>query len=330
MTDRSNQTSGRPLVDQALDWVLLLRSGRATAADADALRTWREQSPEHEEAFKTAVRLWRDLGMVARGLQTSGQLSLLASVAQTTSQLLSRRALLGGAVAVSAAAASYAVFYPPLGLWPSLAELTADYRTRKGEQRDVTLGDNIKLRLNTQTSVAVRSMQQGPEIELIAGEAVITAERSEESPLVVIAADGRLIATKAHFDARCTDNTVLVTCAEGLLTVEQGGRSIVLHQGEQASYSTASALGEPVRVDAQQITSWQEGLLIFHDRPLTEVIAEVNRYRHGQIILMNGQLGQRMVNGSFRLDQLDNVVGQIRQLFDAHVQNLPGGIVLVS
>jgi transmembrane sensor len=327
MTDRSNQTSGRnPLVDQALDWVLLLRSGRATVADADALRTWREQSPEHEEAFKTAVRLWRDLGMVARGLQTSGQLSLLASVAQTTSQLLSRRALLGGAVAVSAAAASYAVFYPPLGLWPSLAELTADYRTRKGEQRDVTLGDNIKLRLNTQTSVAVRSMQQGPEIELIAGEAVITTERSEESPLVVIAADGRLIATKAHFDARCTDNIVLATCAEGLLTVEQGGRSIVLHPGEQASYSAASALSEAAQVDAQQITSWQEGLLIFHDRPLTEV----NRYRHGQIILMNAQLGQRMVNGSFRLDQLDNVVGQIRQLFDAHVQKLPGGIVLLS
>jgi transmembrane sensor len=72
-------------------------------------------------------------------------------------------------------------------------------------------------------------------------------------------------------------------------------------------------------------TTWQEALLIFHDRP----IAEVNR-RHGQIILMNGQLGQRMVNGSFRLDQLDNVVGQIRQLFDAHVQKLRGGIVLLS
>jgi transmembrane sensor len=343
-----------PLTDQALDWVLLLRSGRATTADADALRVWRQQSPEHDAAFKAAARLWRDLGTMAQMLEvqerdiqerdvqqpgnpkskfeelaTGRQITPLRShIALGASRLMSRRALIGGAVAASAV--TYAVFHPPLGLWPSLEELSADYRTRKGEQRDVMLGGDVKLKLNTQTSVAVRSMQRGPEIELISGEAAVTAARPASSPLVVIAANGRLTATQASFDARCIDSVVLATCITGSLTVEQGAHKIELRQGEQISYSLAMAPGAPVLTNPAQTTAWQEGLLIFHDRPLTEVIEEVNRYRPGKIIIMNSRLGQRMVNGSFHLERLDDVIGEVRQLFDARVQRLPGGIVLLS
>jgi transmembrane sensor len=261
--------------------------------------------------------------------ETSAPVTILsARAARAPSRFLSRRAFLGGAIAASAAA--YAVFHPPLGLWPSLEELSADYRTAKGEQRDVVLADNVKLKLNTETSVAVRSAPQGPEIELISGEAVITAVRQASSPMVLIAANGRLTATDASFNARCIDGVVTVTCVAGSLSVEQGARTIELRQGEQTSYSSAQVLATPVFANAAQTTAWQEGLLIFHDRPLTEVIAEVNRYRPGKIIIMNGALGQRMVNGSFHLDRLDDVVGEVRQLFDARVQRLPGGIVLLS
>jgi transmembrane sensor len=315
-----------PLTEEALAWVVRLRSGRATVADADALRAWRARSPEHEQAYRAAIRLWRDLQTMAPQLETDDVPP--SPPAWTRSRMLSRRVFLGGAIAASVAA--YAAYHPPLGLWPSVEELTADYRTRKGERREVTLNGDVKLTLNTQTSVSVLSRDRSPEIELIAGEAAVTAARPPSSPLVIIAADGRLIGSRATFDARCIGSAVSVTCVDGSVVVEQGDHRVELRAGEQATYSPSVALAAPIAADPVMATAWQQGLLIFHDRPLAEVIAEVNRYRAGKIIIMNASLGQRRVNGTFHLDRLDDVVGEVRQLFDAEIRRLPGGIVLLS
>ena len=51
-----------PLTRDALAWVARLKSGEATVADAEQLLDWRHKSPEHERAFRDAVRCWRALG----------------------------------------------------------------------------------------------------------------------------------------------------------------------------------------------------------------------------------------------------------------------------
>ena len=54
-----------PLTRDALAWVLRLKSGEATLADAEQLIDWRAKSPEHERAFHDAVKCWQAIG---RGL----------------------------------------------------------------------------------------------------------------------------------------------------------------------------------------------------------------------------------------------------------------------
>jgi transmembrane sensor len=103
-----------------------------------------------------------------------------------------------------------------------------------------------------------------------------------------------------------------------------------LEAGRQASYSHDGGLTLPVAVDPETATAWQAGLLVFQDRPLTDVIEEINRYRPGRIILVNSALGRRLVNGTFHLDRLDEVIAQIRQLFGPSVKYLPGGLVILS
>jgi ferric-dicitrate binding protein FerR (iron transport regulator) len=57
-----------PLMHEALEWVVLLKSGETTIADAKALQRWLRKSRSHEDAFAAAVRLWRALGAVAQEL----------------------------------------------------------------------------------------------------------------------------------------------------------------------------------------------------------------------------------------------------------------------
>ena len=317
------------LREQALDWVQLLRSGRATTDDADALRSWCRQSPDHEAAFTQAKRIFRDLGAIGDKLERRNAQPYAARLTQGSRVLLSRRGVLGGAIAASVA--GYMVVHPPLGIWPSLEELTADYRTGKGEQRDVAVADNVSVKLNTQTSLSVLSTGNTTRIDLISGEAAVTTSRGASDPLVVVAGSGQVSANRADFNVRCIDGAVLTTCIDGTVTVVQGGRSLQLVGGQQVSYSTAAPMGALATLaDAKRATAWREKLLVFHDQPLADVVGEVNRYRPGKIVVTNSALGQRLVNGTFHTDQLDDFVAQVRQLFKADVRSLPGGIVLMS
>jgi transmembrane sensor len=321
---------GQPdvLLDEALDWVVRLKTGAPTRADLDELQRWRAQSLAHEEAFKAAARIFRNAGIAAQELADQPVAIDAALAAQRSSpKILARRAFLGGAVA--AAAAGYLVVRPPLGLWPSLEELSADYRTGKGEQRKVAVAPDVSVELNTQTSIALRSASNETQIELISGEASVNAAQSLSKSFVMLAANGRITAIQANFNARCLDGIVSVTCLDGAVDVEQGRDTVRLHKAEQVSYSPAG-IETSVSVDPQQVTAWRAGLLFFRDKTLASVVDEVNRYRSGKIIIINPDLKRRVVNGTFQISKLGDFVAQVQQLFGAEARSLPGGVVLLS
>lgn len=317
-----------PLLQQALAWVVRLNSGTATSDDAAALALWRSRSAEHEAAFRDAVRLWRSLGEATRQFVAERGLPREPERTARPRPLLSRRSLIGGALAASVIG-GYLTVRPPFGLWPSLDELSADYRTAKGEQRRVTLSDDVALTLNTQTSIAVRSSPGEPRIELITGEAAVSAKRQAETPLIVDAAGGRVSAYRANFNVKCLDDVVSVLCLEGSVDVSWKRQRLSVPGGQQVSYS-AAGLESASAVDPELARAWQNGLLIVRDWPVSRLVEEVNRYRPGKIVLMNADLGRRMISGTFHLDHLDDVIGQAHGLFGASVRALPGGIVLLS
>lgn len=316
------------VLKEALAWVIRLHSGDATSDDAAALDQWRCKSRDHEAAFRDAVRSWRTFGDATRRLIAEKQSGRHDPGARAPRKLIGRRGLIGGAIAASLGGV-YVALEPPLGLWPSLEELSADYRTAKGEQRAVSLSNDVSLKLNTQTAVAVRSIEDSAHIELISGEASIVAKRIGASPLVVDAASGRITAFRANFDVRCLDGAVSVSCTDGAVDVALKGRAVRIKNGQQVSYSAATGLGAPLPVDPAQATAWQDGLLIVRDWRLTRLVDEINRYRRGKIIVLDAQLGDRMVTGTFRLDSLDDFIGQAQGLFGASVRSMPGGVVLL-
>ncbi|WP_291693286.1 DUF4880 domain-containing protein [Bradyrhizobium sp.] len=319
-----------PLLRQAIAWVIRLNSGTATADDAAAFELWRSRSPEHEDAFRDAVRLWRNVGDATRQLGAESRLPReFADDRGLLRVPLTRRRLIGGAMAASVSCL-YLAMRPPFGLWPSLNELSADYRTAKGEQRHVTLTGDVALTLNTQTSIAIRSSPTEPRIELIAGEAAVTAKRREMAPLVIDAAGGSISAYLATFNVKCLDEVVSVSCLDGTVDVVWKGQRLSIPAGRQVSYSAAAGLGPRLAVDADQAKAWQNGLLIVRDWPVSRLVEEINRYRPGKIVLMNAGLAGHMISGTFHLDHLDDFIGQAQNLFGATARSLPGGIVLLS
>lgn len=325
-----------PLELEAYGWVVRFVSGEAGPDDINAFKAWASSSPDHAAAFDQASKVWKLADPTRRPLGIGGSVIQIPSSSTLTRDLsktrgIGRRMFLGGAIAATAAGAAVLVRRPPLGLWPSWSELTSDYHTAPGEQRQITLADRVSIDLNTRSSLTLRPTSVGaPAVELVTGEAIIATSTGSTEAITVLAAGGRVIAETARFNVRYDDpSSVRVTCLKGLVEVEQDGAIVPLSINQQVVYSRRG-IGTPVTIDPGQITAWKDGIVIFDQTPISEVVAEINRYRRGRVILTNDALGQQRLNARFKIANIDRVIEQIEQVFGARTQALPGGIILLG
>jgi transmembrane sensor len=187
----------------------------------------------------------------------------------------------------------------------------------------------VSLDLNTRTSIAIRPQTtDATRIELISGELAVSTGAAPSS-LTVVAADGRIVAAKANFNLRCDGDEVRVSCLEGDLKVERTGLAVSLTAGQQVGYG-AQGMGAVRAIDPESVTAWQRGMLIFEAVPVVQVVEEVNRYRSGRIILMNPEIGQRLLTAELLIAEVDKIVAQIVHIFGAKARALPGGIVILT
>ncbi len=311
---------------EAIAWLLRVTDDGATPADQAALRKWQATSPAHAQAFARASKLWGIVPSAVAMAMRSGDLSLPPVVDRG---FVSRRGAMIGFATAAAAALGYVVTDPPLGLWPSLSELTADYHTATGEQRTITLSSAVSVEMNTRTSIALRPAGDAfHRFELISGEAIVDASAAGGRPVQVIAGGG-LTTASANFDIRCDAATTAVTCISGEVQVQHGNHLVALQERQHVSYG-GGEMTPVTSVDPTVITAWRDGYLMFRREPLVDVIAEINRYRRGRIVLLDSKLGEGLVTARFKLDRLGDVIAQIREVFGATVRILPGGLVLVS
>ena len=304
---------------EARAWLLTLTSGRATDADAAAFRSWLGADPAHGVAFADQRRLWQGLGPALQAEQAAS-----ASRRGRSPARVGRRAFLGGALAASAA---YLAFRPPLGLWPALDDLGADYRTAAGEQRRLALGAALEVEMNTQTRINVAAAPDGAAIiELADGEAEI---RSGAVAAHVVAGTGRITARDAVFNLRYIGGEARLCCLSGTARLVHAQGVFDVGPDRELRYDD-TRVQPPVKVDRDVVTAWRQGWLVFDQQPLAQVVQELNRYRRGRLVLVNEQLGKRLVQARFSLAQVADAEGLIRDAYGARVTHLPAGVVLLS
>ncbi len=315
------------MIREARHWVARLHSHEVDADEADALSHWCDQSPAHEQAFAEAHlrwRLFRSAALNVASREKDGDISLLA--ARPSSGRMGRRAFLGGAIAASAAGVAYLALRPPLDLWPSLGQLSADYRTAVGQQRQLALADTVSVEMNTQTSLSVRPAPSGViAFEVVSGEISVAAK----SPVMATAGNGQARAEQGTFNILYQGDTGSVVCVEGEVSVSCGADRITLRQAQRVVYDYRG-LGRLAQSDTTTVQAWRRGLLIFEEAPLSQVVTEINRYRRGRVILMDASLGALPVYATFRIDHIDEAVPRLADVFGVKARSLPGGIVLLG
>lgn len=295
-----------PVYEAAAGWVARLSSSDATEADRRDCEAWRNADPAHGEAYAEMDALWRRLGRLPDPRPRPDRSKPIAGVAAAL--------LLAGAL----------VYQSDLG-----DRLRANLRSGVGDIGHATLADGSRVDLNSDTAIALHFSETERGVELLRGEAVFDVAPNPERPFVVRHGGLRVRAVGTRFVVRADGTDSPVAVAEGRVDVSAAGRHRVVSAGEAIRIGEDASLTVAAE-NVDRRMAWRNGRLIFSGQPLSAVLAELGRYRHGRIVLLDRRLGARRVTGAFDPRQTDDALDGIAATMGVRIWRVSALLVLVG
>ncbi len=233
-----------------------------------------------------------------------------------------------------AACAAAAVLVLTLGAayLPMLkVRLTADYMTDIAERREILLPDGSRMTLDAASAVALDFANGRRTVRLLAGDAFFDVAHDAEHPFRVEGHFGLVRVTGTAFGVRAGPQADEVVLARGGVDAAPlSGTQVAAHlvPGEMVSIDREGV--SPVRkVDTGRALAWMEGRLSFSNRPLGAVLDDIRRYYAGTIIVLASGLEDEEVSGSYRLDDPVLILRSLAEATGAHMDVLPGGLIIL-
>ena len=317
----------RDVEAQASEWLTLLASGDASAEDRTRFDAWLEAHPSHEEAFGQVIRTWDSLQLLGNRFRatTTGDIDpQLVADHFDVPKAMPRRRERPRWVAVAAMlviAIGGTLFYS--------IDTSTRYRTEVGERTTVTLPDRSTIELNTDTEVRLGYTARARTVELRRGEAYFDVAHDRDRPFIVEAGRGTIRAIGTGFVVRVHDDAVRVTVTEGIVEILHDRTDIPsnalpttvstdppaaaspaqVSEGQQVEYDqylVAAAALAPDELDRE--LAWRQGLLIFEEHTLEDVIREVGRYTDVRLIIADDHLRDLRVGGAFQAGDLEAIL----------------------
>jgi transmembrane sensor len=286
--------------DEATRWVIERDVG-LSPKDRRALEQWLVADPLHQRAFARAESVWGMMGSDA--IQSEIDQRRTVEPRLPGYPPLGRDRYWRRWLAPALAASLALVMIGAANDWPTA--VYADAMTGTGEQRRVTLDDGSIVQLNTGSAITIDYGSDRRIIHLLKGEAAFTVATDRQRPFTVEAGSGSTTARGTRFIVRHVEDDTEVGVTEHSVRVANlsgpDRNGVVVKEGQTVRYG-AHGITRPETADTDALSAWTRGRLVFVDRPLREVVAELARYHRGYICILDADLGNRRVSGIFRTD----------------------------
>jgi transmembrane sensor len=319
------------------------------AAAEKELEAWLSESTAHRIAFIRLEAAWEraerlkalGAGVPPGRVPARGAFGFAAENATTPSnetspaalaaipERTSRRHLRWAALGAASLAAAFAGV-----LWYQSASRWQTYGTQVGTIAPVALADGSRITLDSDTRIQVALDSHRRLIRLDRGEALFDVAKDPARPLVVEVAHRRVTAVGTEFSVRRDSNEITVWVNQGRVRIEGdrdgvGGQATELDAGSEASSHGNELTIDRIGPDAvAQALSWREGYLVFDETPLSQVVADFNRYRTQQIEIDDPSIDSIRIGGRFRCTDASTFLALLEQGFPVLVTHDGSRVVL--
>lgn len=314
----------KDIADEAARWFADRDSGLLT--DEAPLTAWLAADPRHARAFAEMEAVWSDLGGVMPTTKVRASLPPPPSRAHGNDNRPVRRVWLSGALAASVAIMTIGV----VGDWPM--RLRADAVTATGERRTISMPDGSRVILNTHSAVAFDYRPDRRIVRLLRGEAAFTVAPDRSRPFTVEANGGSSTALGTRFVIREDGDDTRVAVTEHTVRVaypQSGSNAIILPEGQSLIYGPDRPWGVRVPLPAGEADAWIQGELVFENRPLSEVVAELDRYHAGYIRVIGQDVRDRRVSGVFSIADPVGAIAKLQRSLGLRSVHITDRLILI-
>ena len=331
---------------EAADWFVIIHA--EIDPQAESMQAWLRWMDEHEgnrAAFDSVAQAWHATPGAA-ALQMPSDEDLQADDydgEQPVEEWLRTHSSISDAPIRSArreadkariprrlwlAAASVAVAL--VGLWTGYRYLDArgphsdEFATRTGEQIEITLADGSRVWLGPKSRlhVAFTEMQRG--IQLTTGEAFFSVKKDRDRPFTVRSTGGDIVAVGTAFNVRAVDEHVTVSVSEGVVTVMPKAQlavpepaSVRVASGQQLTFTAEQSIKALAIVESPpgDRARWRDGVLVYRDEPLQQVVGDLVRYTDIQVEIADSAVGDLHYSGVIYRDAVPEWLSALPESF---------------
>lgn len=311
------------LHEEAVQWFLDRLEGPISPTQEQRFQTWLSNSADHREIYASVEKVWMVAGMGKDDpiLETSSprlEPSGLENVNSEEADLdpmpsakghsFLKKALVACTVIILTAVPASKLFYDAQ---PVPAEVALQhFKTETGQRATITLPDGTLVKLDSKTQISYRGLSNERHVELAFGRAYFEVAKDPSKPFVVEAEGQTIRAIGTAFEVKIEADTVGVVLAEGKVRVEEKGKPNLgtdMTPGRQLTINP-NRKWVLTNVDVEKETGWIEGRLIFLHDPLSQAIAEVNRYSDRKLTFKDEAIPGKLIVGSFPAGDVESFI----------------------
>jgi len=321
--------------ERAREWIARIDSGALDPDERARLKAWLAEDSSHAKLLDTHALLW----------SAAARAKFPPAATAANDVYRPRTAFRGGwqLPAVAAGFASLAVAVVLVLVVPRFGAVQQSmaFSTEVGQHRPVELQDGSSVHLNTGSSVRVNYAKERRGVLLERGEGYFSVAKDASRPFEVTAGSTVVRAVGTRFTVRRFENgDTEVVVFEGVVEVRRTA------EGSTGSQSTAVGGGpQPVRLGVGQVASefkdsvvlkslndtelhrelaWQQDRIVFDNTPLSDAVAEVNRYTKTPLLIDDAALGSIPVSGAFSTHDVPVFLRSLEHGFGLKVEQRSG------
>jgi transmembrane sensor len=223
--------------------------------------------------------------------------------------------------------------------------------TAVGQQRTLTLEDGSTVQVNTHTAVTVHFTPRKREVRLVNGEARFTVAKNTERPFIVTTPQACVRAVGTVFNVQVGAHRTAVAVFEGRVRVfgraeeMEVAQSPVLSQqpksrflqpaqelsaGERAAISRTGTILRDAGPSIERVSAWTRRQLVFRDEPLSDLVAEFNRYHAKALRIEDPGLAGFRVSGTFDAYDMRSLMQYLENYQGVHAHPAPDGTEVLT
>ncbi len=287
------------VAEQAVHWLIESQGDDFDPAQQQALQRWLQADHEHQRAWAHIQQVNQRLRGVASPVVHA---TLQAPPSPARRRALKALLLLGVASATGLGLQSH----------NPLPGLMADYRSPLGQRRRMQLDDGSVLQLNTRSAADVRFDGQQRQVRLREGELALDV-LDDPRPLVLRTDQGALQLDSGRYNVREFEGFSLVSVFSGKASV--AGQALLA--GQRARFTP---LGwQAIAPVDRNSGAWVDGMLVASQMRLGDFLAELGRYRQGQLGCSES-IADLRVSGSYPLDDSERILQMLEVALPVRVR----------